>query len=197
MNINELTEYCKTQNVQHGYISFPDEVFQHINKENAVALSKTFASDSFMMLPDYEIRFFEWLKINDRKVWDDLWAGTDAPPYITGMAMLPRMVDKTRGFPICDLLENDNYYFAPIHVVQDQAKLLLDSIKERFLNNEEVSTPHIFLMEISLAPIDIWHFAYYYKRSIDEMKAAVEELVTDELLVHITTAEHLAAYVEF
>lgn len=197
MTLNELIDFCVKQSAEKGYIIFPEEVIKSLNSDQARALVDKFGTNSFMMLPQFEIDFFEWLKVNDKKIWEDLWGGTDEMPYLTGLAMLPRMLDKTRGFPICDLVDNDNFYFAPIHILQDQARLLLESIKERFLKNDDVSTAHILLMEISMSPIDIWHFAYHFKKDLEEVKNAVAELVEDELIVHITDAEHLASYVEF
>ena len=42
--------------------------------------------------------------------------------------------------------------------------------------------------------VDVWHFAYRNKLSIDTVKKSVKELVDDRIIVHVTKAEHLIEY---
>jgi len=53
----------------------------------------------------------------------------------------------------------------------------------------------LLALEISVSPIDIWHFAYKHKVPLRDAKAAVAQLVDDHALVHITDAEHLARFI--
>jgi hypothetical protein len=114
-----------------------------------------------------------------------------------GMSFLPVLINKMRGYPICDLLDNDNYYFTSAHIVDKESEILLESARTRFMNNEDLTTAQLLILQISVSPTDIWHFAYNFNIDINEAKKAVEDLVQDNALVHLKEVEYLAPFIDF
>ena len=149
-----------------------------------------------MKLPQEEIVFFEWLKDKDKKVWDDLWK-SEEEEYIIALNFLPYLIEHSRGFPICDLLENDNYYFLPKHMVDKESEIMIDSVQKRYRERKTLTVEQTLVLEISVTPIDIWHFCYRYNIEIDRAKQAVSNLVDDGILVHLKETEHLAHFIDF
>jgi hypothetical protein len=196
LKTDELIEWCIGSLKGKRYIDFPEEIFNDITEDVAHELVSQLHANTFMKLPAREIEFFEWIKRNDPPVWDDLWGGTDEEPYIVAISFLPLLLDSSRGFPICDLVDNDNYYFTDDHIADKESRIFLDSVKQRFLNKDKLSISQTLVLEISLAPIDIWHFAYRFKINIDSAKNAVRELVDDNIIIHLTDASHLAGFID-
>ncbi len=188
----EIIEWCIENKTNQGVIEFPKDIFDSLDLSQAKAISKYFAGTTFFKLPYFEIEFNEWLKVNDPLVWNDLWEIDGEEPYLVSIIHLPAMLERDRGFIICDLVNNDNYYFNTLHFPDKETNLLADSIKQRFLNKDQLTVAQTLLMEITLAPIDIWHFAYKYSISVQRAKEAVSQLVDDNLLVHLTSAEYIA-----
>ena len=147
------------------------------------------------MLPLKEIKFFEWLKLNDYPIWQDLWENEDEEPYIVGLSFLPDLIDKNRGFPICDLLNNDNYYFTNLHIVNEESKANLDAIRTRFKNNLPLAHSQLLALEISIAPIDLWRFCYNHNISIEKGKEALNALLEDKILIRYKNAEELSDFI--
>ncbi len=198
MNDKELKQWCLEKADNEKYIEFPEEIFQQIDKKQAEDISYVLAASTMMKLPRKEIEFFEWLREADPGIWDDLWNTEGEEPYVVGISFLPKLVkDNGRGFPICDLLENDNYFFTSSHMVDEESKLMVESAKEKFRDNKLLTAAQLLALEISVEPIDIWHFAYKHNLKISTAKQAVKELVDDKVLVHLTDAEHLANFVDF
>lgn len=196
MTNEELIAYCQNSIETRNYILFEESVFAEITAEQARMLADKYASDTLMMLPQYEIDFFEWLRTEDEQIWLDLWGDDSNEPYLVGMYFLPRLVNRDgRGFPICDLIDNDNYYFTAAQMQDEEGKAIIDVARNRFQNNEDLTTAQLLALEISISPIDIWHFAYKHNISLADAKNAVAELVEDRALVHITSAEHLARFI--
>lgn len=195
MTNEELLVLCTEQINSNKIIDLPNDVFLSLSKEQAEFISNKFKHNTLMKLPESEILFFEWVKQVDNSVWADLWDNQDEEPYLVSLSFLPQLTDKYLGFPICDLLENDNYYFTSDHFADREAVLLVDTIKTRFMAKEKLTPAQCLMMEISIAPIDIWHFAYKYKLSIQTAKDAVESLVEDKVLIHLTQADELADFV--
>ncbi|MDQ1267285.1 MAG: hypothetical protein QG635_2439 [Bacteroidota bacterium] len=151
-----------------------------------------------MRLPEKEIKFFEWLAINDENVWKDLWDDADAEPYVVGISFLPMLLAKNgRGFPICDLLNCENFYFSEQHLVDEESRIIIDTARNLFTEHKKLTPAQLLALEISFDPIDIWHFAYKYNMNLTEAKNAVKVLVQDKALVHLTDAAHLAALINF
>lgn len=197
MTVSEILNWCKQEKLENGYISFPQELFDSLNEEIAKAIVVELKHNALIKLPQYEIEFYEWLKENDRSVWDDLWSCELHEPYIVSCIFLPNLVERDgRGFPICDLEHNDNYFFNEKHMTDEESKVYIETSRNRFQDRQKLTVSQLLALEISVGPIDIWHFAYKYKISIAQAKAAVEELKDDFALVHLTNAEHLAKFME-
>lgn len=192
MNNIDIIEWCIENKTKLGVIEFPKDVFDTLDLSMAKAISKYFAGTTFFKLPYFELEFSEWLRDNDPEVWNDLWNIDGEEPYLVSIVHLPAMLERDRGFAICDLVDNENYYFSTMHFPDKEASMLADSIKQRFLNKEQLTVAQTLLMEITLAPIDIWHFAYKYSLPVQRAKDAVKQLVDDGILVHFTSAEHIA-----
>lgn len=192
-----LIEWCRETLKSNDYIDFPEDIFKTINDDDASILIATFSHHIMMKLPAREIAFHEWLKLEDPPVWEDLWGNSEVEPYLVSMTFLHLLLDETRGFPICDLLTCDNYYFSIDHMPDKEALMFIDSVKDRFNAREKLTAAQLLTLEISLDPIDIWHFAYKYKLPLAKAKQAVEDLVEDGVLIHLKSAEHLANFVEF
>jgi hypothetical protein len=198
MNDAELLNWCRAEAEAHEYISFPEELLSTISAEQAQLVAGHFASNTLMLLPEKERTFFEWLKTEDAEVWNDLWGADELgiEPYVVAIGFLPQLLETNRGFPICDLLTCDNYYFTQLHLITEESKLMLESVKERFMSKQKLTPAQLLTLEISISPIDIWRFAYNYKISLEEAKNAVKTLVEDKVLIHLSKAEHLANFIE-
>ena len=192
-----LINWVNEQKTKVEFIVFPEELLAGLNYEQTKLLAEYFGSDTLMQIPESEIRFFEWLKQADEPVWNDMWESEETAPYIVGMSFLPKLLNKTRGFPICDLVSNENYYFTAQHLVGKDSDFVLESIQKRFLAKESLTIPQLFMLEITIAPIDIWRFAYNHRFDVQSVKDAVAVLVEDKILVHLTDAEHLAHFIDF
>lgn len=195
MDLNQLKKFRN----EKGVLELSDEEFYNIDLELAKSLNSERLID-FVKLSQHEIKFFEWLKENDPSIWDDLWKDDDLeiPPYVISTLFLPMMIeDKDRGFPICDLLENDNYFFTPKHMVDEESKVMIEVAKRKFDSKKRLTHTELLALEISLGPIDIWHYSYKYGLNLQECKNTVHKLVDDNALVHLKEAEHLAPFIEF
>lgn len=197
METTELINICNEVAGSGRYIVFTQEQFEDISREQSIYISGLFGHNTLMRLPDSEIRFFEWLRQEDSDVWHDLWGSIDVEPYIVGLSFLPVIQNRNRGFPICDLGSNDNYYFTIEQMVDEESRIFLESVKQRFENRDKLTIAQLLALEIALAPIDIWHFAYSHGLSLKAAKQAVTELVDDRILVHLKDASHIAGFVRF
>jgi hypothetical protein len=192
-----ILQWCERQSKNAAYLTIPEDIFKSLNTEMSNLISTYFNNNILIKLPEREIRFFEWLKENDRPVWDDLWGQTDEEPYLVGISFLSLLVDKLTGFPICDLMEIDNYYFTKEHIIDKEAKIFLESIHKRFEEKEQLTLQQALMLQISVQPTDVWHFAYHFSTNLNATKAAAEELASDKMLIHITNAEHLTPFIKF
>jgi len=177
-------------------VSIPPDIFDALTPELAQNIAERFRSYGLIRLPAYEQEFFEWLRSADAAVWDDLWGGNDEP-YVVSVAFLPTLLDRRRGFPICDLMSTDNYYFFPAMLEWTaEARDYTEAVRNRFAAGETLSPEQLLVLDISTGgAIDIWHFAYYHQIPLSEAKAAVATLVEDKVLAHLRTAELLAPFV--
>lgn len=198
MTKKELYEWCKSQVLDSNVLIIPDEIFNNIDEELSNYIVDFFPKTTLFKLPNKEIAFFEWLKKNDSAIWHDLWLDELNQPYIVSLIFLPVLIKSGyRGFPICDLLNNENYYFAPAHLADKESEIFAESSKTRFANKQSLTVPQLLAIEISMQPIDIWHFAFKHKIELSEAKKAVDALVKDEILVHLKDAEYLSNFIEF
>jgi hypothetical protein len=193
----QIHEICKKLVAQDGLVILPEELYSSASPAQAKIVMDYLPKSTLINLPHREIEFFEWLKLADRPVWDDLWEDEAISPYVVSIAFLPYLIDSDyRGFPICDLTKNDNYYFTEDHMVDDESKLLVESSKTLFLEKKKMSLAQILALQISVSPIDIWHFAFKSKITVESAKKAVAELVADGVLVHLKSAEHLTSFID-
>ncbi len=190
----ELKDFCdEIKKHDEPVVLVPEFFFENAEFEQARILVDEFGGRKFIRLPEKDIAFFDWLKTADETVWNDLWESDDLPPYIVSITLLPELIYKqNRGFPICDLVSCDNYFFAMDFMKDEESNIVLEAAQSRLLNHETLTYAQKLALEISIWPIDIWHFAYKYRISVSEAKKAVQELVDDFALVHLKSAEHLA-----
>ncbi len=157
-------------------------------------LQNYFVSKSLMYLPEKETAFFEWLKVEDRAVWNDLWNGEN-DPYIVSWNFLDHLTSESNGFPICDLENVDNYYFTERHIKIPDGINALQDIIQKITNHTNLTIGEALLYEAYCSPIDLWHFCYRYTLPLKAAKKAVEELDHAALLVHLTKHEDLIDYI--
>lgn len=189
--------WCLREHKAKDFIEFPEEMFSQIDDTIAKRIVAELKHRALFKLPKYEIEFQEWLKENDPKVWNDLWSCELHEPYVVSIIFLPNLVERDgRGFPICDLEHNDNYFFNEKHMTDEESKVYIETSRNRFQAKQKLTPAQLLALEISIGPIDIWHFAYKYNISIEMAKSAVEDLKGDFALVHLTDAEHLAKFME-
>lgn len=198
MNEIDFNKWYQSNLPVNHILEIPDFIYDEIEQSQAQFLADFYSNDTLFRLPGKEVIFFEWLKENDIDVWKDLWDDELNSPYIISLSFLPLLKrNGYRGFPICDLVTQTNYYFAPAHLADKESELFVESAKTIFMNKQPMTLPQLLAMEISLEPIDIWHFAYKHNVSIADAKKAVHDLVNDELLVHLKDAEHLSTFIDF
>jgi hypothetical protein len=196
MTNKDLIKWCNSHIAENEYFDFPGEIFENLTDDNIKAIIENYGSTYLMKLPKKEIDFFEWLKINDNPIWIDLW-NSEEEPYLIAVNLISLLTSKIRGFPICDLLENDNYYFSEAHLFSDDSKILVESVQEMYKDHKQLNIEQALVLEISIEPIDIWRFAYRYSIDVDRAKKAVENLAKDKILIHLKEAELLAGFIDF
>lgn len=193
MTDSEIKSWCNEKQNAPQVIEIPEMMFEELDSRQAEMVISELGGKKMIKLPEREIIFFEHLKQEEPAVWRDLWEDELFEPYLVSINMLPYLIaENENGFPICDLENNPNYFFALEFMQDEESRIVLDAAKNRLLDKQEVSLPHKLALEISQAPIDIWHFAYKYGVSVDKAKQAVQELVDDFALVHLKDADHIA-----
>ena len=197
-----IIEICYNLLKKYNYIYFTDEEFSLLNDDAIEAILNEFSGKCMLRLHVTEIKFFEWLKQNDLAVWNDIWLNDNnelaEEPYLVSIDLLPVIMNLDgRGFPICDLQTTDNYYFTLNNMVDRESKILIAASQELFRSNKSLTPAQMLALEISLDPIDIWHFAYKHRIELDIAKSAVHSLVADNALVHLKEAEYIAPFVNF
>ncbi|MFA7327104.1 MAG: hypothetical protein WC121_10600 [Candidatus Kapaibacterium sp.] len=192
----EILEFFAKLVNEEGILHIPEDVFLKMEKEYGELLKKEFKATRMIKLPQFEVEFFCWLKENDPPVWHDLW-GEDDGNYVVSIEFLTHLLEKDgRGFPICDLQTVDNYYFMPQLLIERESDAMVEAAKVRFIERQGLTPNQLLALEIHFGGIDVWHFAYKHKIDLTEAKAAVASLVEDQILVHLTDAEHLAPILE-
>ncbi len=196
----ELDTIIKESLNQASYLDLSPEVYDKLTVDDAFYINEITDNSILFKLPESEIVFFEWLKEIEPLVWQDLWRNDDISeiPYLVSTSFLPVIIEnKDRGFPICDLRSVDNYFFSKDHMVDEESKVFFDVSKEKLKNRARMTIPELLALEISVAPIDIWHFAYKFKLDLNKCKEAVHQLSQDNALVHFKDAEYLAPFINF
>jgi len=193
--LTELNSAIDASLAEHGHIRFTDEVFRTMDTIQVDAIRQKYGTRALLMLPEHEIVFMEWLKENDRPVWDDLWAA-EPVPYLVSLAYLSDFSGKNigGGYVICDLAVEDNYYFSPQLLLEKESDAFVDAVRDRFASRRSLTPAQLLALEASMGPVDVWHFAHRHDLAIDKVKDAVQVLVNDRILLHIPNADHLVQY---
>jgi hypothetical protein len=177
---NALLERLASNREQIRRVDFTEPEIATITKEQAEQVVALYGGSSLMLLPEKERTFFDWVKENDRAVWDDLWGG-DEEPYLVSLSYLLDLLPKRRGFLICDLTEQQNYFFTAEQIPED-GRALVDAALEIIQHNGQLSIDKAFMVEVWRAPIDIWRFAYMYNQPLDTVRDLVHWLLQEEIL---------------
>ena len=114
-------------------------------------------------------------------------------PYLVSLAYLEAFAgeDAERRYFIRDLQTADNYFFTPEMILEKESADFLAGTRSRLEERASLTLTQAFALQVSVGPIDAWHFAYDHKRSVDEVKKAIAALVDDHILVHVPKADHL------
>lgn len=198
-NLDKIIEWCDEEQQKNDFVVFPEEVFQGATKDDAEYIRMYLKDNTLIKLPEKEIEFFEWLKVNDARVWEDLWGNDDLnKPYVVSIEFLPILIYKEKkGFPICDLENAENYYFTESHMQDEESKVIIETSYEKLKKKDKLSDTQLLALSIKSEPTDIWHFAYKYKMDVDYAKSLVQNLVDDNALVHLKESEYIAPFIEF
>ena len=180
----------------NGAVRLDDARIATLTPSETIRIQNHFAGKAFLYLPKTEITFFEWLKKEDVNVWNDLWVA-DEEPYIVSFIFLNHFTADGNGFPICDLVENDNYYFTEKHLRKPEGIDALQGIMEKLTNHKTLSVAEALLYECYCNPIDIWRFAYKHAIPLHLAKKAAQDLALAGLLAHLTKREDLVSYIDF
>jgi len=194
MNMEKLIAEKREQLKNNNYIEFTDQEIQSMRPDEAAFFVERYHGFGLMKLPASEIKFFEWLRENDEQVWNDIWKG-EPDLYLVSTDLLPVFLKTSNGFPVCDLIEVDNYWFCERHI-KPKGRQELESISAKFQNKEKLDVSELFIIELLNAPIDIWHFCYRYKLAVTAMKNKIDDMVSNGWLVHLSNREDLVKYIE-
>jgi hypothetical protein len=195
-NNEQIIEFFSKLVNDQGVLIIPEDVFLKMEKDYGNLLKQDFEHAQMFRLPEFEIEFFKWVKETDPLVWNDLWKDEE-DPYVVSLEFMPRLLEQDgRGFPICDLQTIDNYYFAPQLMVDTESDVMVEAAKARFVERRGLTPSQLLALEVHYGGIDIWHFSYKHQIELQEAKDAVASLVEDQVLVHLTDAEHLAPILE-
>lgn len=180
---------------RQDYIEFAAKELTNLRADEAEYIARHFHGNTLMKLPESEIRFFRWLQKEDPGVWEDLWEYDSDDLYLVSTDLLPQFTTEKNGFPICDLIGQENYWFCDRHIKPKGAEALselLPNIDGNFKFEPDI----LFLYEMSMAPIDIWHFSYKYDLTVNSVKALIDELVYKDWIVHLSEREDLVKYID-
>jgi hypothetical protein len=194
MTSEELIDNCLTSIADRGHIVLSADVLRDLSPENVEAIQQALGTRELMMLPEHEIRFYEWLREADAEVWNDLWAGDTRAPYLVSLAYLSLFTGERPGvFHIRDLRSVDNYFFAPEMILEKESVAFLEASRNLLAGRQPMSPAQLLALEASMGPTDVWHFAYRHNLPVLTVKLAVRQLVDDRILLHVPDADHLTA----
>ena len=110
MDFQLLIDDTKKQLAAQRFVEFSKDHLYALRLDQVQAIVDEFHGRALMKIPQTEIDFFTWLKKNDPDIWDDLWQDED-DMYLVSIDLLSRFIDGGLGFPICDLVNQPNYWF--------------------------------------------------------------------------------------
>lgn len=189
----ELEERKKAD--ERNTLRFTEEEMTEFTPEDGEDVIKYFRGQAMMYLPQSEIDFFEWVKENDPQVWLEMWGGEDNS-YTVSLASLRAFLGESRGFLICDLDGDGNYFFHKDFIIDVEKERLLSELLAKVREKSELTISDVFILEIWIRPTDIWHFAYKYSYSLADAKEMIGRLVEQGILRHPTKRDEIAAFVE-
>jgi len=190
----KLINDIKNQLNQQNYIEFTPDQLLKLRLDQVQAVVDEFHGHALLKMPKSEIDFFSWLKINDPDIWNDIWQDED-DMYLVSIDLLPHFIEGGLGFPICDLVDQPNYWFNT-RLIKPKGMEELENIIVKLENGVKVSVREAFLLEVSTRPVDIWHFCYHHNISVERLKKVVDDLVYQGFLVHLTDREDLIKYLD-
>ena len=194
MNIKKLLKEKDKQRQEKGYLQFSAQELASIRADEVNHVIDFFHGYSLVKLPQTEIDFFEWLKKNEPAVWGDLW-GAEVDLYLVSTDFLRRLSGNNPQLPICDLVDQDNFWFCNRHI-KPKGMEQLEEVLLKIDGGLELSVAELFLFEISVNSTDIWHFAYQHNLDVQEMKEVISDMVYKSWLVHLPDREDLVKYIE-
>ena len=162
-------------------VDITSEEIASLTREQAEQLVALYGSSALITLPQKEQEFFAWLRQHDEPIWNDLW-GSDEYPYQVSLGYLPDLLPNRRGFLICDLVDNPNYYFTIDNISAEDGSPFLDAALAIVKNEARISMEQAFVVEVWRAPIDQWRFAFLYRLPVDQVKAMVHWLMAEGIL---------------
>jgi hypothetical protein len=189
MEVTKIIKQKQAQLEQQPYLHFSGNELAEMEPENVSAIESHFGGHALMKLPQEEIDFFEWVKKVDFTVWQDLWDGEEEP-YLVSISFLHHFLQEQNGFPICDLIEEDNYWFCKRHLKPKGLEIIANT------NQPSISFEELLIGEIIQQSIDIWHFCYRNNISLKFAKAKVQDMHHKDLLVHLENREDLVKYLD-
>lgn len=194
MDFKKLVNRSKKQLDTQHFIEFSAADLASLRLDQIQAIVNEFHGRALMKLPQAEIDFFNWLKKNNSDVWDDLWQGEE-DLYLVSIDLLSCFIEGGLGFPICDLVDQPNYWFN-VRLIKPKGMEELENIIWKLEQGNKISISEAFLLEISTRPIDIWHFCYNNNLPVEKLKKVVDDLVYEGFLVHLTNREDLVKYID-
>lgn len=191
MSVVDIIEQRLLENPR--ILELSDEEVDSLTESEMASLQEAYGHSTFMTLPPREQRFMEWLKENDSAVWEDLWEGDDE--QLVSLAFLPMFRKGGSGFLICELAEQDNFFFTSRHV-RPEGLSAMKSIIRKAEQGKELSVGEVLMIDILASPMDIWHFCFKYGIPLSRGKNEVDLLESHQWLVHLRTSEELAPYLD-
>jgi hypothetical protein len=185
---------AKKQLDKQNYIEFSADQLSSLRLDQVQAIVDEFHGYALLKMPKSEIDFFTWLKTNDQPVWNDIWQDED-DMYLVSIDLLSHFIEGGLGFPICDLIDEPNYWFNA-RLIKPKGMEELENIIVKLENGEKVSIGEAFLLEVSTRPVDIWHFCYNHNLPVKRMKEIIDDLLYQGFLVHLTDREDLVKYLD-
>ena len=194
MNMEKLISAKGRQLKENNYIEFSDEELNALRPDEIQHLVERYHGFALMRIPPSEVAFFEWLRDQDEEVWNDIWEG-EPDMYLVSTDLLPVFQEGKNGFPICDLVDQPNYWFSERHI-KPKGREELEHIVQKYENQGKLNIGELFLIQLLNAPTDIWHFCYRFNISVASMKRVIATMVSNGWLVHLTDRDDLVKYIE-
>lgn len=198
MDLKSLIEKKEQQKEKNKFLQFSETELERLRPDEVEHIVEHFHGNTLVKLPESEIAFFEWLKKVDRAVWDDLWEDDqEEESYLVSVDFLREFIRETPSFPICDLVDQPNYWFTFRHIKPKGLEYLQEDIRMKVELDEDLTLEELFLLEISVVSTDIWHFCHRHQVDVARMKQAITDMETKGWIVHLTNREDLVKYIDF